>query len=123
MLVSVVGISIVLVLLLESLSLKSNRDGYVIFSRPDGNFTPLQSFTFLYLPTTLAVLYSMLWSWIDHDAKRLEPYFQMAKPDGALAERSLLLHYPVDFLAFVPIRAARLRLGSMSGFLHSRNSD
>lgn len=94
--------------LLEYLSRRSDRDGGVVFTKADQSFTPLQSFTFLYFPTILAVVYSMLWSWIDLDAKRLEPYFQLSKPSGASAERSLLLHYPVDFFAFVPLRAARL---------------
>ncbi|KAI9779104.1 MAG: hypothetical protein M1835_004766 [Candelina submexicana] len=51
----------------------------------------------------------MLWSWIDLDAKRLEPYFQLSKPEGASASDSILLHYPFDFIAFVPLKAARRR--------------
>ena len=108
-LVSVVAVSIILIILLEYVSLQSSRYGYITYSGLDGDFAPIQSFSFLYLPTTLAVLYSLLWSWIDLDAKRLEPYFQLAKSCGASAERSLLLHYPVDFLAFVPIKAVKLK--------------
>ena len=39
--------------------------------------------------------------------KRLEPYFQLSEPAGASASDSILLHYPFDFLALVPITAAR----------------
>jgi hypothetical protein len=46
---------------------------------------------------------------VDLDAKRLEPWFQLSKPEGAVAEDSLLLHYPFEFLAFVPISALRKR--------------
>ncbi|KAI9748276.1 MAG: hypothetical protein M4579_007269, partial [Chaenotheca gracillima] len=38
---------------------------------------------------------------------RLEPYFQLSRPGGAEASNSLLLHYPIDFIALVPIKAAR----------------
>ena len=49
----------------------------------------------------------MLWSWVDLDAKRLEPYFQMSKEGGVPARDSLFLHYPFDFVAFAPYRAIR----------------
>jgi hypothetical protein len=49
----------------------------------------------------------MAWSWIDLDTKRLEPWFNLSNADGALASDSLLLQYPFEFLAFVPITAAR----------------
>ena len=109
MLSLVVVTSIVMVVLLEYLSRRSQRDGAIVFANADGSFTSFQTFLFFYFPTILAVLYSTLWSWIDLDAKRLEPYFQLSKPAGASAEKSLLLHYPLDFLAFVPLRAAKLR--------------
>ena len=53
------------------------------------------------------VLYGIGWAAVDLDVKRLEPYFQLSKPNGALASDSLLLHYPFDFLAFAPIAAAK----------------
>jgi hypothetical protein len=46
-------------------------------------------------------------SWIDLDAKRLEPWFQLSKEGGEYSESSLLLQYPFDFLPFVPIAAFR----------------
>ena len=86
-----------------------NREGFVTFADIDDGFSILQSFSLLYLPTILAVVYSMLWTWVDLDVKRLEPYYQLSQIGGASAERSLLIHYPVDFLAFIPIKAARYR--------------
>ncbi|KAL8801402.1 MAG: hypothetical protein Q9182_004466 [Xanthomendoza sp. 2 TL-2023] len=67
------------------------------------------SFGYLYLPTIIAILYSILWSWIDLDTKRLEPFFQLSRPGGANAADSILLHYPFDFVAYAPIRALRRR--------------
>ena len=47
------------------------------------------------------------WAAVDLDVKRLEPYFQLSKPAGATASNSIFLHYPFEFIAFVPINAAR----------------
>lgn len=68
-----------------------------------------QSFLYLYLPTIIALLYSIFWSWIDLQIKRLEPYFQLSKPGGASGKDSLLLQYPFDFIPFVPITAIKNR--------------
>ena len=100
---------IVLLVLLEVLSRKNARDGGIMFAKNGGSLGPGQEFTYLYLPTIIAVIGSMIWSWIDLDVKRLESFFQLSKPDGALGSDSVLLSYPVDFLAFVPITAARRR--------------
>ena len=100
---------IVLLVLLEVLSRKNARDGGIMFAKNGGSLGPGQEFTYLYLPTIIAVIGSMIWSWIDLDVKRLESFFQLSKPDGASGSDSVLLSYPVDFLAFVPITAARRR--------------
>jgi hypothetical protein len=83
--------------------------GAVAYADEDGNISTADSFLYLYFPTVVAVCYSMLWSWVDLDVKRLEPWFQLSKPNGAMASDSLLLHYPFEFLAFVPMRAFRRR--------------
>lgn len=46
---------------------------------------------------------------MDLDTKRLEPYFQMSKPGGALFKESANLHYSFDFVALAPIEAFRRR--------------
>ena len=53
------------------------------------------------------VLYEIGWVAVDLDVKRLEPYFQLLKPGGVSTSDSILLHYPFDFLALVPITAAK----------------
>ena len=100
---------IVLLVLLEVLSRKNARDGGIMFAKNGGSLAPGQEFIYLYLPTIIAVIGSMIWSWIDLDVKRLGSFFQLSKPDGASGSDSVLLSYPVDFLAFVPITAARRR--------------
>ena len=100
---------VVLLVLLEVLSHKNARDGGIMFAKDGASLGPGQEFTYLYLPTIIAVIGSMIWSWIDLDVKRLESFFRLSKPHGASGSDSVLLSYPVDFLAFVPITAARRR--------------
>jgi len=96
-----------LIAVLEFLSRRSQRDGGIAFAA--GNFSPTTSFGYLYFPTLVAVSYSMFWAWVDLDAKRLEPYFQMSKDGGVTAEDSLFLDYPFDFVAWGPPRAFQRR--------------
>lgn len=107
LLVSVVALTLSFIAILESLSEKSRIDGGIAFT--ESRFSSSLSFGYLYLPTILAVLYSILWSWIDLDTKRLEPWFQLSRPGGAKAVDSMLLHYPFDFVAFAPLKALRRR--------------
>jgi len=87
---------------------KNNANGGgLAFAATADDISTVASFSYLYLPTVIAVFYSMIWSWVDLDTKRLEPWFQLSRRGGAVAENSLLLQYPFDFLAFVPVRAAR----------------
>lgn len=96
-----------LVVVLQWLLFISQASGGVLFA-PSINGLPLRkTFGYLYAPTITAVIYGLLWSWIDLDIKRLEPYYQLCSPGGALAENSLLLQYPFDFVALVPFQAAR----------------
>ncbi|KAF2824129.1 hypothetical protein CC86DRAFT_408236 [Ophiobolus disseminans] len=97
-----------IVLLLKFLA-ASQANGGIIFA-PKINDLPLrQTFAHLYLPTIIAVLFSVFVVWIDVDAKRFEPYRQLCKLNGALGRDSLLLHYPFDLLPVVPFQALRNR--------------
>ncbi|KAL3426519.1 hypothetical protein PVAG01_00028 [Phlyctema vagabunda] len=103
-------VSIVLIATLELLAYMSSahgnqNEGGLVFATDVDQISTFSRLLLLYLPTIIAVLYSMLWSWVDLDVKRLEPWFQLSCTDGALAKDSLLLQYPFDFLPFVPITA------------------
>jgi hypothetical protein len=105
----VILISLILIVVLQLLLRKSQSNGGILFT-PNINSLPLSTaFPYLYLPTILAVFYGFLWAWIDLDIRRLEPYFQLSKNEGATGRESLLLHYPVDFLASVPFKALKFR--------------
>jgi hypothetical protein len=101
--------STVLIIIIEFLVHWSQRDGGLVFATSVNSLSLAKIFPYQHLPTIIAVLYAILWSWVDLDTRRLEPYFQLSKPDGgAKGYQSLLLDYPVDFLAWVPLRAFRL---------------
>ena len=106
-LVTIVIVSWVLIIVLQLLLTKSQREGGIIIANTIDDIPLSTSFLYLYLPTIVALVFSFFWSWIDLQIKRLEPYYQLSKPDGAWGKDSLLLSYPYDFLPFVPLSAFR----------------
>ena len=68
---------------------RSSKHGGVLIAESLSDTHPALVFTYLYLPTTVSVLYGAVWAWIDLDVKRLEPYFQLSKSGGATAEDSI----------------------------------
>lgn len=109
-LLSVISISAGLIAIVQYLVLRSRRNNGILFAEDVGSLSLGRSFGHLYLPTLIAVVYSFLWTWIDLDVKRLEPYYQLSQHGGASASNSILLHYPFDFVASVPIQAVKRRL-------------
>lgn len=87
----------------------SQRDNGIIFATRISDLPLRDIFLYLYFPTILAVIFSIYWSWIDLETKRLEPYYQLSKENGALGKDSLLLSYPYQFILFVPFKAVRRR--------------
>ncbi|OAL49498.1 hypothetical protein IQ07DRAFT_568465 [Pyrenochaeta sp. DS3sAY3a] len=106
-LVFLILLSWAFIITLQYFLLKSQTDGGVIFAS-DINRLPLRtSFVYLYMPTIIAVTFSIYVVWIDNDVKRFEPYRQLSKSAGVHGRDSLLLHYPFDFIPAVPVRAAK----------------
>jgi hypothetical protein len=102
-----------LIVTLQQLLAKSERDLGLLFA-PNIHDLPLsRTFLYNYLPTLLAVIFSMFMSWIDLEPKRLEPYYQLSNPEGSLGKGSLLLQYHFDFLPFVPVKALKRKHWSM----------
>ncbi|KFY30343.1 hypothetical protein V493_01977 [Pseudogymnoascus sp. VKM F-4281 (FW-2241)] len=111
---SIFTVTILMIIGLETLAYLSigknnSNGGGLVFAATVDEISTIATASYLYLPTVIAVIYSIVWSWVDLDSKRLEPWFQLSKPEGASAEDSILLQYPFDFVPFVPIRAARRR--------------
>jgi hypothetical protein len=103
-------VSWALIAILQLLLVKSQKDGGIIFATNIEDIPFGISFLYLYLPTVIALVLSIFWSWIDLQIKRLEPYYQLSKANGAWGKDSLLLSYPFDFLPFVPFGSFKNRL-------------
>jgi Protein of unknown function (DUF3433) len=88
---------------------QSSRNGALLFATTGDTLSSMENFLYRFCPTIIVVLYGMVWSWVDLDVKRLEPWFQLSQNGGSSARTSLLLRYPVDFLLFVPFKAAQCR--------------
>lgn len=106
-LTTVILISGGLIAVVQILLANSQHNDGIIFAADIDDLPLNKSFSYLYLPTIIAVIYSFLWTWIDLDAKRLEPYYQLSKEGGASGKDSLLLQYPFEFVASVPLKAIR----------------
>jgi len=84
----------------------ASSGGILFANRPSGP-SPFQNFIVQYFPILVVLLYGIIWSWIDLDVKRLEPWYQAAHVDGSSSQTSLCLQYPVEFLPLVPFKAAK----------------
>ncbi|KAK1778237.1 hypothetical protein QBC45DRAFT_168921 [Copromyces sp. CBS 386.78] len=101
----VIVITLLLAGVIEFLAQKSQKQGGLALSECSDCLSDVVTFSYLYAPTVISVLYSLLWSWIDLDIRRIQPWLELSRPEGALAESSVLLDYPSTFLAFIPFTA------------------
>lgn len=101
--------SLLLTVALELLWRRQVTSGGLFFASSVKDFTAWQNILALYLPIVLITIYGIVWTWIEITVKRLEPFFQLSKPDGAPARDTLTLDYPTDFMAWLPFKALRLR--------------
>ena len=100
-------ITVALIALVEYINKISIEEKALFFAERAEDFPMGVVFCYRYLPQMIVVALGVGWAAVDLDVKRLEPYFQLSKPEGATASNSIFLHYPFDFIAFVPINAAR----------------
>ncbi|KAM0264279.1 hypothetical protein ACHAQJ_000768 [Trichoderma viride] len=94
---------------IEALAQLSHSKGGLALSRTQDEIPQYAMISYLYVPNIVAVLYSLIWSWVDLDVKRMQPWFELSTSEGATAENSMFLDYPYDFIATVPIKAAKRR--------------
>ncbi|KAF4120542.1 Protein of unknown function (DUF3433) [Geosmithia morbida] len=108
-LLAVTVASLLMVAAIELLAQRSGRQGGLALSPSLDDIPSYATISAQYVPQLLAVLYSLVWSWIDLDVKRMQPWYELAKPAGASAADSLFLDYPFTFVASVPFIAGRRR--------------
>ncbi|KAL5044620.1 hypothetical protein BDW71DRAFT_185874 [Aspergillus fruticulosus] len=97
-----------LMILLEALSQYSERTGGLRFFDDTDDLTNFESFSYNYIPVIVALVLATLWSFIDFDVLRLEPYFQMARPEGCPAT-VLFINYNFGQSFITPIASAKRR--------------
>lgn len=101
-----------LALFIELLLRASKRSGGLDLTfgeRPGQDLSLRANFVFSYLPTIISVIFGLLWATANHDYMRMEPLFQLSRPEGATAKDSLLLEYPYIFPLFLPWEAFKRR--------------
>jgi hypothetical protein len=74
-----------MLLTLESLRRYTEYYGGLTFIETTDDVSNLQSFAYNYVPIIVALILVTLWSLVDFDVLRLEPYFQLARPQGVPA--------------------------------------
>ena len=104
---AVIALTLLLAVAIETLAQRSASQGGLALSPTLEEIPYYAKFCYLYVPTIIAVFYSMIWSWIDLDVKRMQPWFEMSKKDGTTAENSLFLDYQYEFVGLVPFKAAK----------------
>jgi Protein of unknown function (DUF3433) len=92
----------------DARSRKTPKEGLLSFKSPK-ELSIWQYFCWKYLPTIIAVTYGIMWQVVDFEVKRLEPYYQLSKPTGALAEESLSIDYLNSWHYLTPFKAIRYR--------------
>lgn len=90
----------------ELLYQRYEKDGLLRFKSPD-DVGPMLYFAVKFGPTLAAVVFGVLWQFTDFEVRRLEAYYQLSKPGGALAAESINVDYVTCFTFFRPIRAIK----------------
>ncbi|KAF5247876.1 hypothetical protein FANTH_6157 [Fusarium anthophilum] len=106
-LLAVIALTILLAIAIETVAQRSAAQGGLALSPTLTDIPGYVKFSYLYVPTIIAVLYSLIWSWIDLDVKRMQPWFELSKDTGATGGGSLFLDYQYEFVALVPFKAAK----------------
>ncbi|KAI9704019.1 MAG: hypothetical protein M1820_005640 [Bogoriella megaspora] len=66
-------------------------------------------FLWKYMPVIVVVVYGFLWQISDFEVKRLEPFYQLSRRNGATAAESLSMNYLTFFPYFIPFKAFKYR--------------
>lgn len=83
-------------------------DGLIKFYKASDVSLPVY-FAWKYMPTIVLVSYGIMWQVTDFEVKRLEPFHQLSKQEGATAAESLNMDYLTFLQYFVPFKAIRYK--------------
>jgi Protein of unknown function (DUF3433) len=91
-----------------SMRRQKTNDGLIKFKNPK-DIPTMVYFAWKYMPTMILVTYGVMWQIVDYEVKRLEPYYQLSKPEGATARESLNLDYLTFMSYLIPLMATRYK--------------
>ena len=92
----------------DKLSKTPDKGGLLRFNKV-ADVSIIEFFAWKYFPTTITIAYAVVFSIMDFDIRRLEPYYQLSRPLGSRAAASLNLDHLTMFQYFVPLKALRLK--------------
>ncbi|KAL4882710.1 hypothetical protein BJY04DRAFT_217201 [Aspergillus karnatakaensis] len=101
-------IMLFMLVVLEALRQYSEKNGGLVFFPDTDDLTNFESFAYNYIPVIIALVLATLWSFVDFDVLRLEPYFQMSRPEGCPAT-VLFINYNFGQSFITPITSAKRR--------------
>ncbi|KAG5974662.1 hypothetical protein E4U55_008101 [Claviceps digitariae] len=93
---------------MQEFLLRKYKDVPLLQFQKPAEVKPGTYFAVKFAPTLSAVVYGVLWQFIDFEVRRLEAYYQLSKPGGALAAESINVDYVTSFNFYRPLRALRL---------------
>ncbi|KAJ6073329.1 hypothetical protein N7467_011414 [Penicillium canescens] len=105
-LVALVCLMLTMLLCLEGLRQYSDREGGLVFFNDTDDVSAIQTFAYNYVPIIISLVLVLVWTVTDFDVLRLEPYFQLSRPEGAPAS-VLFINYNFGQTILTPINAAR----------------
>lgn len=105
-LLSIAALMFLMVLTLEGLRRYSEVYGGLVYYRDTASVSYLESFAYNYVPIIVGIIMVTLWSFVDFDVLRLEPYFQLSRPEGVPAS-VLFINYNFGQSIITPITSAK----------------
>ncbi|PYH90728.1 hypothetical protein BO71DRAFT_360865 [Aspergillus ellipticus CBS 707.79] len=102
----IASVMFAMLITLDVLRRYSQQYGGLYFFPDTDNVSDAQSFAYNYLPIIAALVLVTLWSFIDYDVLRLEPYFQISRPEGSPAS-VLFINYNFGQSFLTPLTSAK----------------
>ncbi|KAF7137096.1 hypothetical protein CNMCM5793_007109 [Aspergillus hiratsukae] len=104
---SILGLLMLTMLgIIEALRQYTVRYGGLVFYQDTTDLSNAATFAYNYVPVIVSLILVIFWSFIDFDVLRLEPYFQLSRPEGAPAT-TLFINYNFGQSFLTPITSAK----------------
>ncbi|ODH49149.1 hypothetical protein GX48_04767 [Paracoccidioides brasiliensis] len=115
----VIAFVLMIAFILVSFVKQPIRDGFVPLLPTLPSSTSFSSSNFLYgfIPSLIGIILFLLWQPIDQYFRAIQPFCDLSSPNGALAEKSLLLAYPSCYpleVTFLALSAGHYKVAYIS---------